>query len=89
MKVLITGGAGYIGSTVASACEDAGHQVVILDDFSTGSMANLTHALDNPRFRLVEGSVLDRQLVHNAIAEVVAYSISPRRSVSGGSSMTR
>lgn len=36
MKVLITGGAGYIGSTVASACEDAGHTVVILDDFSTG-----------------------------------------------------
>ena len=36
MKVLITGGAGYIGSTVASACEDAGHEVVILDDFSTG-----------------------------------------------------
>lgn len=36
MKVLITGGAGYIGSTVASACEDAGHEVVVLDDFSTG-----------------------------------------------------
>lgn len=36
MKVLITGGAGYIGSTVASACEDSGHEVVILDDFSTG-----------------------------------------------------
>ncbi|SDL10001.1 UDP-glucose 4-epimerase GalE [Tessaracoccus oleiagri] len=36
MKILITGGAGYIGSTVASASEDAGHDVVILDDFSTG-----------------------------------------------------
>ena len=36
MKILITGGAGYIGSTVASASEDAGHEVVILDDFSTG-----------------------------------------------------
>ena len=36
MKVLITGGAGYIGSTVASGCEDSGHEVVILDDFSTG-----------------------------------------------------
>lgn len=36
MKVLITGGAGYIGSTVASACEDSGHSVVVLDDFSTG-----------------------------------------------------
>lgn len=36
MKVLITGGAGYIGATIASACLDAGHEVVILDDLSTG-----------------------------------------------------
>lgn len=36
MKVLITGGAGYIGSTTASACLDAGHEVVVVDDFSTG-----------------------------------------------------
>ncbi|MGB3374446.1 MAG: UDP-glucose 4-epimerase GalE [Microbacterium sp.] len=36
MKVLITGGAGYIGSTVASACIDAGIEVVLLDDLSTG-----------------------------------------------------
>ncbi len=36
MKVLITGGAGYIGSTVASACLDAGHEPIILDDLSTG-----------------------------------------------------
>lgn len=36
MRVLITGGAGYIGSSAASACADAGHDVVILDDLSTG-----------------------------------------------------
>jgi UDP-glucose 4-epimerase len=36
MKVLITGGAGYIGSTIASACLDAGHLPVVLDDLSTG-----------------------------------------------------
>ena len=36
MKVLITGGAGFIGSTIASACEDAGLDVVVLDDLSTG-----------------------------------------------------
>lgn len=36
MRILITGGAGYIGSTVGSACEDAGHEVVVLDDLSTG-----------------------------------------------------
>ncbi|MCJ7519758.1 MAG: NAD-dependent epimerase/dehydratase family protein, partial [Anaerolineaceae bacterium] len=36
MKVLITGGAGYIGSTIASALEDAGHTPVILDSLVTG-----------------------------------------------------
>ena len=36
MKILITGGAGYIGSTIASALEDAGHTPVILDSLITG-----------------------------------------------------
>ncbi|MGB3730981.1 NAD-dependent epimerase/dehydratase family protein, partial [Microbacterium sp.] len=36
VKILITGGAGFIGSTIASACVDAGIEVVILDDLSTG-----------------------------------------------------
>jgi UDP-glucose 4-epimerase len=39
MKVLITGGAGFIGATVASACLDAGHVPVIIDDLSTGARA--------------------------------------------------
>ncbi len=39
MKVLITGGAGYIGSTVATACIEAGIEVVVLDDLSTGLAA--------------------------------------------------
>lgn len=39
MKVLVAGGAGYLGATIASACLDAGHQPVILDDLSTGSLA--------------------------------------------------
>lgn len=41
MKILITGGAGFIGSHVADACLKAGHSVVIVDDLSTGSAANL------------------------------------------------
>lgn len=36
MRVLITGGAGYIGATIGSACQDAGHEVVVLDDLSAG-----------------------------------------------------
>lgn len=63
MKVLITGGAGYIGSTVASACEDAGHEVVILDDFSTGRREFV-------RDRAVyEGDFADESLLGRIFAE--------------------
>lgn len=63
MKVLITGGAGYIGSTVASACLDAGHEVVLLDDFSTGRRE---FVLDRP---LYEGSIGDRELLDQVFTE--------------------
>ena len=63
MKILITGGAGYIGSTVASACEDAGHDVVILDDFSTGKREFIQ---DRP---LYEGDIADRALVDQIFSE--------------------
>ncbi|MDO5082967.1 MAG: UDP-glucose 4-epimerase GalE [Arachnia propionica] len=63
MKVLITGGAGYIGSTVASACEDAGHSVVILDDFSTGRREFVG---DRP---LYEGDIADTALLDRLFEE--------------------
>lgn len=63
MKVLITGGAGYIGSTVASACEDAGHEVVILDDFSTGR-----HEFVGKR-TLYKGDIADAALLGRVFAE--------------------
>jgi UDP-glucose 4-epimerase len=58
MKALVTGGAGYIGGTVAAQLASLGHRVVILDDFSH---SNRKHA---PRgIELIEGSVLDRPLL--------------------------
>ena len=63
MKVLITGGAGYIGSTIASACEDAGHSVVILDDFSTGRREFIG---DRP---LYEGDIADNELLDALFTE--------------------
>ena len=63
MKVLITGGAGYIGSTVASACEDAGHSVVILDNFSTGRREFVG---DRP---LYEGDIADDELLDRLFSE--------------------
>lgn len=63
MLVLITGGAGYIGSTVASACEDAGHEVVILDDFSTGRREFIGERT------LYEGDIADDALLDRIFAE--------------------
>ena len=50
MRTLITGGAGFIGSHLAEALLDAGHEVFVLDDLSTGSISNVEHLKGNPRF---------------------------------------
>ena len=59
MKVLITGGAGYIGSHLADRLLADGHNVVAVDNLSLGKVANIKHNLDDPRFRFVEGDILD------------------------------
>lgn len=58
MKILVTGGAGFIASHVADAYIAAGHDVAILDDLSRGSMRNV-----NPRARHYQGDVRDREFV--------------------------
>lgn len=63
MSVLITGGAGFIGSHLAERLLDEGKEVWILDDLSTGSMANIEHLVDRPSFCYRIGSVMDRPLV--------------------------
>ncbi|PIE21420.1 MAG: UDP-glucose 4-epimerase GalE [Arachnia propionica] len=63
MRVLITGGAGYIGSTVASACEDSGHEVVVLDDFSTGKREFVENR------PLYEGDIADDALLDRLFSE--------------------
>lgn len=59
--ILITGGAGFIGSHLCDALLEKGYAVRILDDFSTGQRGNLQ--VDHPRLELVEGDVADAELV--------------------------
>jgi UDP-glucose 4-epimerase len=63
VKSFVTGAAGFIGSHLTAALLNAGHEVVGLDDLSTGRLENLTTVAGHPGFRLVEGSILDRGLV--------------------------
>jgi UDP-glucose 4-epimerase len=61
MTVLITGGAGFIGSHLAEAILAGGDRVVIVDDLSTGSLDNLRGVLDNPRLQFVRDNVRNAQ----------------------------
>jgi UDP-N-acetylglucosamine 4-epimerase len=56
-KVLVTGGAGFIGSNLIESLLNADNQVVCLDNFSTGKRENLRSFADNPRFTLIEGDI--------------------------------
>ncbi len=57
MRILITGGAGFIGSHLSERLLGEGHDVLCLDNFFTGSKANVAHLLGNPRFELVRHDV--------------------------------
>ncbi len=59
MKILVTGGAGFIGSHVVDAYLEAGHQVVVVDDLSTGKKENL-----NPKAKFHQMDILDDKLQH-------------------------
>jgi UDP-glucose 4-epimerase len=68
MRYLITGGAGFIGSHLVDALVGRGDQVVVLDDFSTGRRENVAAHHGSDSFELVEGSVLDHELVDELVA---------------------
>lgn len=67
MRVLITGGAGFIGSHLAELALLQGNQVLVLDDLSTGSLENVAHLRGNPGFECVVGSVTNDRLVQQLV----------------------
>jgi len=70
MRVLVTGGAGFIGSHLVDALLSQGHEVLAVDDLSTGRLENLKQAMSAPGFQFVEGSVMDPILVNGLVSRV-------------------
>lgn len=68
MHILITGGAGFIGSHLAEMLLNDGHRVSVIDDLSTGSIRNIQGILDHPQFRFVYDSVRN-ETVMNLLVE--------------------
>ena len=70
MRILVTGGAGYIGSNLVDALLSGGHTVTVVDNLSTGRIANIRHVLDHERFRFVNDTILNEELMERLVADV-------------------
>ena len=63
LTCLVTGGAGFIGSHLTERLLDAGHNVIVVDDLSTGRQNNLASVMEHDRLEYIEGSVANASLV--------------------------
>ncbi len=69
MKILITGGAGFIGSHLDDALIARGHQLTIVDNLVLGRKENIEHLIGNPHFRFIEADLLDMPKMREIFAE--------------------
>ena len=69
MNILITGGAGFIGSHLCESLITEGHRITIIDNLSTGKFSNISHLQTNSNFHYVLGTILDRSIIEGLIAE--------------------
>lgn len=69
MKILVTGGAGFIGSHLDDALIARGHQITVVDNLVLGRKENIAHLVEHPQFRFIEADILDAEAMHRVFAE--------------------
>ena len=70
MRILVTGGAGFIGSHLCERLLSDGHTVTVLDSATTGRLSNLSKVIDSTHFKAIEGSILDTDVLNPLIKDV-------------------
>ena len=73
MRSIVTGGAGFLGSHLCERLLDDGHEVIVLDNFLTGTPNNVAHLLENDAFRLVKADVTDYVHVTGPVDQVLHF----------------
>jgi UDP-glucose 4-epimerase len=75
LKVLITGGAGFIGSYLSEAYLNRGDEVYVIDDLSTGSLANISALMPNSRFHFINDTILNREIMLELVGtcDIIAH----------------
>jgi UDP-glucose 4-epimerase len=70
MKILVTGGSGFIGSYLVEKLLTESHEVIVLDNFVTSNIKNLGSVIDNSKLKIINGSILDESLISSTLEKV-------------------
>jgi UDP-glucose 4-epimerase len=89
-RILVTGGAGFIGSNLVDHLLEKGNKVLVFDNLSSGKMEYIEHHLENPDFSLVKGDLLDPEAVESVCKDVdMIYHVAANPDVKLGASDTK
>jgi UDP-glucose 4-epimerase len=89
-KILVTGGAGFIGSNLVDRLLEKGNEVIVFDNLSSGKMEFIEHHLKNPDFSLVKGDLLDPEAIESVCKNVdLVFHVAANPDVKLGASDTK